>query len=475
MGEPWKLSIVNAAERIRRRELSSEELVDSVLRRLRETEEYARSWAYVDERGARAAAAAADRDLQAGVDQGPLVGIPIGVKDVIDVKGLPTEAGSNSLRGNIASADADSIRQLRNSGAIILGKTETYEFAFGQGTPPSRNPWDPTRYAGGSSIGSGVAVAVGSAPGALGTDTGGSVRNPASINGLVGLKPTTGMVSSQGMYNVSHTLDHIGPITRTAADCAALFDGMVRPEAAFRLVRRAGGVIPAQTRLAIDRAQWEDAGMSDGVGAVLDQAVADLEQVGFQIVELRLPQLAMALPTGLAICLSESVQHHRERLQESPQDYLPETRVMIGTGALIPEEDVFLARQVQKYLRSTITATLDSVGATAIISPTLPAVAPIAAEMTNELTGEVHNNSLSSALKLLSAASVSGLPGVSIACGFSDGQPVGMHLMGRMYADHDLLSIGNAYEEATMWHTSVPVVDLPALASLEHSTAEALR
>jgi len=463
MGEPWELSIVSAADQIRRRELSSEELVDSVLRRLRETEDYSRAWAYVDEQGARAAAAAADGDLLAGLDKGPLSGIPIGIKDVIDVAGMPTEAGSNSLRGNVASTDADSIRQLRSSGAIILGKTETYEFAFGQGTPPSRNPWDPARYAGGSSIGSGVAVAVGSAFGALGTDTGGSVRNPASVNGLVGLKPTTGLVSGKGMYNVSHTLDHIGPIARTAADCAALFYGMVRPEIMHRLVAGASGLEPVPTRLAVDRAQWEDWGMSEGVGVVLDRAVADLEQLGFEIVELAVPQLAMALPTSLAICLSESVQHHRDRVHRSPHDYLPETRVMIGTGALIPVEDVYLARQVQTYLRSTITAALDSVGATAIISPTLPAVAPLAAAMSNELTGEVHNNSLSSALKMLTAASVSGLPGLSVACGLSEGQPVGMHLMGRMYSEPALFSIGSAYEAATKWHTYIPVVKLPAL------------
>jgi Asp-tRNA(Asn)/Glu-tRNA(Gln) amidotransferase A subunit family amidase len=466
VSEPWELGIAEAAGSLRRQELSAVELLGSVLERLRDTEDYAHAWAFVDEDGAREAARLADRQAARGQFSGALHGIPLGVKDVIDVRGMPSEGGSESLHGNIAMDDAGVVHRLRASGAVILGKLQTHEFAFGQGRPPSRNPWDPGRYAGGSSVGSGVAVAVGSIPGALGTDTGGSVRNPASVNGLVGLKPSSGVVSSTGVLHVSHTMDHVGPISRSVEDCAALLDGMAEPQALARLggpVSARLGDVPAPARLGVDRRMWSEWGVSPGVTAAVEDALSRLAGLGMEIVELRLPELDLALHASVAISLSEAAGHHRERLGRAAGRYLPGTRIMLETGALVSRDDVHLAWQVRNYLRSFIPEAMGRAGVECLVSPTLPAIAPIASAMSSELTGSTGEDSLAAALRMLSAANLTGMPGVSVPCGFDNGQPVGLHITGREHSDGTVLAVAYAYERATQWCTRVPVRALPAV------------
>lgn len=464
MTEAWELGIAEAAVLIRRRHLSAVELLDSVLDRARATEEYAQAWAHIDERGAREAARIADDLAVGGQFAGSLHGIPIGVKDVIDVQGMPTEAGSESLRGNIALDDAGVVRRLRESGAVILGKLQTHEFAFGQGTPPSRNPWGPDRYAGGSSVGSGVAVAVGSIPGALGTDTGGSVRNPAAINGLVGLKPSYGVASSSGVLHVSHTMDHVGPIARSVEDCAALLDGMMEPHGMALL----GGPVsahmrdaPVPVRLGVDRRMWSEWGVTADVREAVEGALRVLTDLKFEIVELPLPELDLALHASVAISLSEAAHHHRARLGSAAERYLPATRIMIETGALASEEDLQLAWQVREHLRWFLPRAMAQAGVHGLVSPTLPAIAPFARTMSSELTGSPGEDSLSAALRMLSAANLTGMPGVSVPCGFASGQPVGLHIMGPEHTDATVLAIAHAYERATQWKGFVPVHMLP--------------
>ncbi len=464
MTEAWELGIGEAAALVRRRRLSAVELLDSVLDRAGATEQYAQAWAHIDERGAREAARVADDLAVRGQFAGSLHGIPLGVKDVIDVRGMPTEAGSESLRGNIARDDAGVVRRLRGNGAVILGKLQTHEFAFGQGTPPSRNPWDPDRYAGGSSVGSGVAVAVGSIPGALGTDTGGSVRNPAAINGLVGLKPSYGVVSSSGILHVSHTMDQVGPIARSVEDCAALLDGMVEPHGIALL----GGPVSAQireaaapVRLGVDRRMWSEWGVTVEVREAVEGALGVFRDLEFEVVELPLPDLDLALHASVAISLSEAAQHHRVRLGSAAERYLPATRIMIETGALASEEDVHLAWQVREHLRRFLPRAIAQAGVHAVVSPTLPAIAPLAQAMSSELTGSPDEGSLSAALRMLSAANLTGMPGVSVPCGFVSRQPVGLHIMGPEYTDATVLAIAQAYERATQWKGFVPVHTLP--------------
>lgn len=470
MAELWKLGITDLAAELRAGSASALDVVDSVLARLEKTEGYAQSWAFVDATGARARARDLDKAAARGLPMGSLHGIPLGVKDVIDVKGMPTESGSASLAGcGAALQDAGAVRRLRENGAIFLGKTVTHEFAFGQGTPPTRNPWDPSRYAGGSSVGSGVSVAVGSAPGTIGTDTGGSVRNPAAVNGLVGLKPSCGLVDGSGVLNVSHTLDQIGPITRSAADCGVMLRAMVAPDMAQHMEGEretlAAASVDKTLRVAVDWAAWDGWGVSDGVRACVTEAIRTFEQMGVEVVELALPNMSRALPASLAISLSEAAEHHRVRLKQRADRYLPETRVMLETGALIDARDVELAREVGSALRAELQLALSQAGVSALLSPTLPVIAPLAASMVHALTAEAASESLSSALLMLSPANLTGMPGLSIPCGFDSGQPVGLHLLGRLFSDTMLLHLAQLFEDAAQWQKHVPVVSLPEYAS----------
>lgn len=220
--QPSELSLVAAADAIRQRRLSPVELVDSVLDRVEEVEPLVGAYVTVAAEQARRSALEAEREAAAGRFRGPLHGIPMGLKDLIDVAGVPTTAGSRVRAGHRADSDSTVTARLAAAGAVLVGKTHTHEFAFGLTTPQTRNAWDRGRVAGGSSGGSAVAVAAGTATFALGTDTGGSIRVPAALNGVVGLKPTYGLVPRHGVTSLSWSLDHVGPLTRTVADAAVV-------------------------------------------------------------------------------------------------------------------------------------------------------------------------------------------------------------------------------------------------------------
>ena len=225
------LGVADAAHAIAARDISPAELLASLLERIEKLDPRIHAFIRLDAQAAMDAARAAGTEIAAGRNRGPLHGVPIGVKDIIDVAGLPTTCHSKILLDNVARQDAAVIARLRAAGAIIIGKLSTHEFAIGGPSfdlpfPPARNPWNPEHHPGGSSSGSGAGVCAGLFPAALGSDTGGSVRNPASACGIVGLKPTYGLVSRRGVFPLSFTLDHVGPLTRTVADTALMLDAM---------------------------------------------------------------------------------------------------------------------------------------------------------------------------------------------------------------------------------------------------------
>ncbi|MDQ4214629.1 amidase [Microbacterium capsulatum] len=459
--ETWRWGVPEAAAALADGEVTSAQLVAAALERIRATEDRVHAWAHLDAAGALAAARASDERRSAGRPRGPLDGVPIGVKDVIDVAGMPTRGGSEVFRDAMpARHDAVAVGRFRAAGGVLLGKTVTYEFAFGQGRPPTRNPRDPERYAGGSSIGSGVAVAVGSVPATLGTDTGGSVRNPASINGLVGLKPSSGLVSRTGSMTVSGTMDAIGPIAASVRGAALVLDAIAEPAA---LATHFGGSVvgaadrAVATRVGVDRAQWERWGVAGPVRAAVDEAIVVLERNGVEIVEVDASDLDLALTAGLLVSLSEAAELHRHRLQAAAGDYLPETRVMIASGALLRADDVELARRLRGALRRRLEELLAARGLVAIVSPTLPAGAPRLAGMAAELTSAGDAESLGSALRMLCAANLTGLPGLSVACGEVEAGPVGMHLLGRWNGDAEILALAERYEQAAPWRARVPL------------------
>ncbi|TMD33466.1 MAG: amidase, partial [Chloroflexi bacterium] len=226
MSELWSLTLRQASDGLVQRMFSAVELLDATLERLRATEPAVHAYVRLMEDSARDQAARADREIAGRRWRGPLHGIPVGVKDLCYTAGTATGAGSKVMEGFVPEHDATVVTRLKEGGAVIVGKTVTHEFAYGQDIPPTRNPWNTECYPGGSSAGSGVAVAVGSAFAAVGTDTGGSIRVPASVNGVVGLKPTYGRVSRYGVFPMSPTLDTVGPLTRTAEDCALMLGVM---------------------------------------------------------------------------------------------------------------------------------------------------------------------------------------------------------------------------------------------------------
>lgn len=463
MTEPWRLGVAEAAEALAEGRLTSAELVQSSIDRIAATEPKVRAWAFIDADSALAQAQESDARRREGRPRGPMDGIPIGVKDVIDVAGMPTRGGSASLADvGPAVRDAASAARLREAGAVLLGKATTYEFAFGQGDPLTRNPRDPRRYAGGSSIGSGVAVAVGQAPAMLGTDTGGSIRNPASVNGIVGLKPSAGLVSTAGTLTISRTMDAIGPLTASVRGCALVLDAIADPivrDRAFGgpVAERALRAPGAPVRIGVDRALWRHWGVSEHVRTAVDAALAGVTRAGVEIVELDLSFLDAALTAGLIISLAESVPEHRQRLREAAAAYLPGTRVMIATGALVDPADLQLARRMRLALRRRIEDVLHLRGLAAVAAPTLPIAPPLVAAMGTELTDAGDGESLGSALRMLSAANLTGLPGLSVPAGEQDGMPIGMHLLGRLFGDAELLALGRIVEASSPYRARVPL------------------
>lgn len=220
---------------------------------------------------------------------------------------------------------------------------------------------------------------------------------------------------------------------------------------------------------------WSAWGVSAGVAEAVEEALGVLAGLGMEIVDLPLPELELALPACLAISLSEAVFHHRRRLAASPRLYLPGTRVMIETGALVTGEDVVLAREATRYLRSFIASAMKRAGVTALVSPTLPVIAPLTSSMTTELTAEAKEESLSSALRMLATANLTGMPAVSVPCGVAAGQPVGLHIMGPQFSDAKVLAIACSYQDAMPWRDEVPVHTLPELAGMKEPQAGSVR
>jgi aspartyl-tRNA(Asn)/glutamyl-tRNA(Gln) amidotransferase subunit A len=313
------------------RRLSPVELVKALIDRINAHDARVSAFIKVDLEGALDAARAAEKDILAGRTRGPLHGVPVGIKDNIDMAGLPTTCHSKILVGNIAREDAPVIGHLRAAGAILLGKLSLHEFAFGGPWkelpfPFARNPWNTDCQPGGSSSGSGAALAAGFVPIALGTDTGGSIRNPAGLCGVVGLKPTYDLVSRHGVFPLSFTLDHVGPMARSVADVASLLDAL-----AGNAPGRQYGVDLARgvrgLRVGFVRHFHETDMVADPeVAAALDEVARVLEREGAEVREIRLPRLQELASVQRVILLSEAWAVHAKWMRERPADYAAPTR-----------------------------------------------------------------------------------------------------------------------------------------------------
>jgi aspartyl-tRNA(Asn)/glutamyl-tRNA(Gln) amidotransferase subunit A len=450
------LTIREAGAMLRSGTLSPVELTQAVLARIGDTEAVLHAFIQVFGDEAMAAAREAEAELRAGHDRGPLHGIPIAIKDIADVAGAPTRCGSR-VRADAPAAevDAEAVARLRAEGAVIVGKTVTHEFAGGVLSPPARNPWDPGRIPGGSSGGSGAAVAAGSCLAALGTDTAGSIRIPAALCGVVGLKPTTGRVSTQGVFPLSWSLDTVGPLTKTVDDAMLVLKAIEGddPETDGRPWSATDGVARENLRgirLGIPRPYFFDRLQSDVAGAI-EVAIALLADLGAEVIETTWPEAPVASATGFVIVRPEMAAVHAETLRRVPERYGPVLRARLEAFSLFPARGYLRARQARSVVRRAMDELFAAHRLDALVTPTVVATATPTNQMTIALADReepIH----AGFTRLTMPFNTTGQPALSIPCGFDTaGLPIGLQLVGTPWGDDELCDIGQVYEQAADW------------------------
>ena len=440
MSEPYPSTITELAPHLRDREVSPVEIVRTCLERI-EAHRDGNAFIAVCGEEAIQAAEQVESDIKALAYRGPLHGIPIAVKDLIDVAGLPTTSAS-ALPAPVAAHDAPVVRRLRDAGAIIIGKTNLHEFAFGTTSEesafgPVRHPRDRSRCAGGSSGGSAAALALGMCYGALGTDTGGSIRIPAAACGIVGLKPTLGELPCQGVVPLSATLDHVGPMARSVSDVGLLFQAM--KGSAVR------GVAPAGGRLTF--------GVADGyfrkrldadVRAALDRATRALRASGHSVYDVEVQHAEWTADAYLHIVLPEAARHHARLLEIHSDLYSPGVRFRLEMGRYVLAEDYVRAMRIRDQLVREVDKALD--GRDALLLPALALPAPELGAATVEVEGETQPVR-AAMLKLTQLFNMTGHPSIALPAGDgADGLPRGLQLVGHRGRTERLLDVATAIE-----------------------------
>ncbi|NEV89643.1 amidase [Streptomyces tendae] len=451
--QPYELTLGAAAEAVRTRHLSPVELVDSVLERIGRTEPRLQAYVTVTAERARRAARTAEDDIAAGRHRGPLHGVPMGLKDLIDVAGIATSASSRVRADHRAEESSTVAARLEAAGAVLVGKTHTHEFAYGLTTPQTRNAWHTGRVAGGSSGGSAVAVAAGTATFALGTDTGGSIRVPAALNGVVGLKPTYGLVPRHGVTSLSWSLDHVGPITRTVEDAALVLaalaghdprDPASLPAPATRY-RPPAGTDLTGLRVGVPRNYYFDHVDPEVETAVRD-AIDRFEALGARLVEVEIPMTRYIQATQWGLMVPEATAYHERTLRTVPELYRADVRVLLEAGELMPAGDYLRAQRSRTLMRREWAAVLREVDL--IAAPTVPATAVEAGQETITWADGTTEAVSDAYVRLSSPANITGVPSLSLPVGHdTTGLPIGMQLLGRPFGEPVLLRAGHAYEQ----------------------------
>ncbi|MGW2642658.1 amidase [Streptomyces sp. NPDC001348] len=456
--QPYELSLTAAADVIEARELSPVELVDSVLQRIAQMEPHLQAYVTVTAERTRTAAREAAHDIAAGRYRGPLHGIPMGLKDLVDVAGEATSAGSQVRADHRAQTDSTVAARLAEAGAVLLGKTHTHEFAYGLTTPQTHNAWDTGRVAGGSSGGSAVAVAAGMATFALGTDTGGSIRVPAALNGVVGLKPTYGLVPRHGVTTLSWSLDHVGPIARTVEDAALVLAALAghdpRDPASLTTpatdYRPDAGTDLTGLRVGVPRTYYFDQ-VAPEVEAAVRRAIDQLQALGARLVEVEIPMTRYIQATQWGLMVPEATAYHEATLRTVPELYQDDVRVLLEAGELMPAGDYLRAQRSRTLMRQEWARMLTEVDV--IAAPTVPATAVRAGQETITWADGTVEGVSDAYVRLSSPANITGVPSLSIPVGHDTaGLPIGMQLLGRPLQESVLLRVGHAYEQTQPAH-----------------------
>jgi aspartyl-tRNA(Asn)/glutamyl-tRNA(Gln) amidotransferase subunit A len=398
----------------------------------------------VDADGARAAAQAVDEERRRGVDRGPLHGMPISIKDLIDIAGQPTTAASNVRAGHVATKDATVVRRLREAGAVLIGKTNLHEFALGTTSEESafgavHNPLDPSRSAGGSSGGSAAAVALGMGVASLGSDTGGSIRIPAAACGVVGLKPTLGEVPTDGVVPLCVTFDHVGPLTRSVADAANMWAALVG-RAPTRI-----DVPPANTLTLGALGDYFTALLDAEVRVAFEDAIRCLRAAGMSIESRAVSCSDAIIDAYINISLPEAAHWHAPTLDARAGDYQPPVRERLERGRRISAVQYLAARETRETLRRAVDAAIE--GVNALVLPTLPIVAPVhgASDVTLDNGGSLPVRA--AMLRLTQLFNITGHPAISLPVPVK-GLPVGLQLVGHRGKTEELLAVASACERA---------------------------
>jgi len=457
-------SIERAARLLRRGEISPVDLVEVSLERIERWSPQLNVFLTVLAENARRQAKAAEREIRRGRAKSPLHGIPVSLKDNFWTRGVPTTAGSTILANWVPNADSDVAKSLTEAGAILLGKTNMHEFAYGiTGENPhygsSRNPWAPERISGGSSGGSVVAVAVGMGAASVGTDTGGSIRIPSALCGIVGLKPTYGLVSTVGVVPLGTTFDHCGPIARNVTDACILLEaiagkyprGAARP--GWRTLRK---MLPRRFRIGVPKEFYFDR-LEPEVRRWVEVAAKTFELLGARVEEVSLPRLAGAVEQATNVVVAEASAYHESQgyFPARAAEYGDDVRAHLEFGHKLLAVDYFRGIGARRDIIADFEAAFEKVDV--ILAPTAPISAPRVGETQVRVTGDRETAARAELLRLTRPSNISGMPAISIPCGFTrEGLPVGMQLMGPRWGEARLLAIARAFEQATEWHTRRP-------------------
>ena len=464
MSELPFLSVAEAAELLREKKLSPVEHAKALIDRIERHDRAFNAFLRFTPEIALEDARRAEAEIMRGGWRGPFHGMPYGLKDIVDYAGLPTTAHSKILADNVASADAAVARKLRAAGGVFMGKLSTHEFAYGGPSfdlpwPPARNPWNRDHFCGGSSSGSGAATAAGFLPAAIGSDTGGSIRNPATMCGVVGMKPTYGLVSRRGVVPLAFSLDHVGPLTRRVRDNALMLEVIaghdpLDPASA----NTATGGYTAELgrgvkglRIGVIRHFYaKDMEADSEMLASIEAAVKVLAQLGAEVREIKTAPLAEYTACNRVILSSEAYAIHEKWLRERPQDYGALARERLLAGAAVRAADYINATRIRTKLTKGFNALFSDMDVAITASSLDPACRiddPVALERTYGRQARAPFN-------------VTGNPALAVPAGFSKaGLPLGMQIVGRPFAEALVYRVGQAYEEATDWHMKHPVLE----------------
>ena len=453
---------------IQNREVSPVEVIDAHLERIGATEGVLNSFITLLAEEARASARRAEAEIQRGNYRGPLHGIPVGLKDLYNTAGVRTTSGSRIFDNYLPDRDCTVAARFHQAGAILLGKLNMHPFAYGPTGENAdyghmHNPWNPELITGGSSGGSGSAPAAGQCTIAMGSDTGGSVRIPAALCGIVGLKPTYGLVSRSGLTPLSWSMDHPGPMVRMVEDAALVMNtvagydpedpGSARVEAPDYTAALTGDI--QGLRIGVPK-EYFTVPLDPGVSQTVREAIGLLEELGAIVSEVDFPMFEYAQAVSGTVLMSEASAYHRDLLKRDADKIYPPVRLRLEAGLFVSAADYLKAQQGRSEFNKAVRRLFETVDLLA--GPTEPVTAPriLAQEVQ---AGEVSIGTTAALTQYTRPYNITGSPAISVPCGFSqDGLPIGLQLAGRAFDETTVLRAAHAYEQATEWHRRRPAI-----------------